>query len=98
MNEKEFDKEFPGLKGMGCGLVTTNRPNGIKKQDQTYQQLDIQEHCLDKQRVKEIIDKIDSDFKQGITERAKSGDIIINTLVGANLHITDKLKEVLGLE
>jgi len=52
-----FEKEFPSLKGMGCGCIITNRPNGIRRQDQTYQQIDVQKHCLDKQRVLEAIEK-----------------------------------------
>ena len=79
MNKEEFNKEFPGLEGMGCGFITTNRPNGIKKQEQTYQQLDIQEKCLDKQKVIEAYAQLKASLGEYFFDKRKSPYVIIMT-------------------
>lgn len=53
-----FEAEFPSLKGLASDEHITNRPDGIRKLTKVFCQIDIQEKCLDKQRVKEAIEKI----------------------------------------
>lgn len=64
----EFEEEFPSLKGL-AGFEITNRPDGIKKQVRNYSELDIQEHCLDKQRARKVIGPIT--FMRGITQECR---------------------------
>jgi len=75
MNEENFEKEFPSLKGKinyfktrvvedGKGIekgyiaeVEGEPVINVSEKNWAYVK-DIQKHCLDKQRVKEIIDKL----------------------------------------
>ena len=51
-----------------------------------------------KQKVRDVIDKVKSEFKKDVEEKAKPGDFLINTtLVGANLYVTEQIKKELQL-
>lgn len=52
-----FEEQFPSLKGLGGIRELTCRPDGIKKSVNNYCEIDIQEQCLDKQRVNDVIQK-----------------------------------------
>jgi len=53
---------------------------------------------INKQRLREAINKVENQFKKDVELLASSGDFIINsTLVGSNLKVLDDLKKELGL-
>jgi len=59
-----FEKEFPSLKYKTCQIAfSVEKHNGVRWSTEEYysrgyvEEKDIQQHCLDKQKVKEIISR-----------------------------------------
>ena len=68
--ELTFSKQFPSLDGLSCDT----RLNARRKLERVFTQDDIEQYCLDKQKVREIIDNtftsnIDYMFKDRIKKR-----------------------------
>ena len=86
-------KEFKVLSDVGQDVLKNDYV-----EVRVYPETEIQKHCLDKKRIKEIIDKVENDFKKEVNKKAKSEDFLVNTmLVGANLYVIEQIRKELGL-
>lgn len=80
MKERAFEEQFPNLKGMGFGTrqeIVNKRLTYVR----SFSSTDIQQHCLDKQKVREVIDNLKFPDRFGDTIE----------------QIKERLKEKLGL-
>ena len=101
------EEEFPGLKGKDLCVLTDDPGDGYHYEytDDTkdietefiFSKEDIQKHCLDKQRVREIVEKIESYMIEQHTQPNDSNQEFARGWREAIKELEHFLKKELGL-